>query len=457
MANENKVLFKWGTLEQYNSLLTKDPNSLYFIIDANRIYRGTDLVASQDVKLVDEVPTADKALENTIYVKYDESKHKYSMSIKNSGGTVEEIELGSSTPSFTDVKYDASKEGANAEWTFTLSDGSTKLISTPKENFLQSAKLNEQNQLELTMVNGDVVTVNLAEMIATTDTVKLTEDVPFIGVTPFGGIPAGGFKKDQTLTQIVKSLVQKEADAKVTNPSLTISMNGAGTSVEAGTNVKPTINGSFSKGSYAPGLPADTGVKLTGYTLIRTDNSTPTNVVNNASAIQSFTESENIQVGDGATLTYKATCAHTAGATPTTNMGNQSSQSAIAQQTARQSNVITISGYRQFFIGASSDKPELTSSIIRNLALKSAYSTGAKTFTVPVGSQRVIIACPATKTGMKKVINKSALNADVTSTFSKKTIKVEGANGFTAVDYNVWVFEPDVPYGQSAILEITLA
>lgn len=452
-----KVLFKYGTQSQYNSLLTKDPNSLYFITDSNRIYKGEDLVASKDVKLITELPVGDSILEDTIYIKYDQDKRKYSMYIKNQENTLDEIELGSSTPLFTDVKYDASKEGNNAEWTFTLSDGSTKLISTPKENFLQSAKINEKNQLELTMVNGDKVTVDLAEMIATTDTVKLTEDVPFIGVTPFGGIPSTGFKRDQTLTQIIKSLVQKEADAKVTNPSLTISMSGAGTSVEAGTNVKPTINGSFSKGSYAPGLPADTGVKLTGYTLIRTDNSNSTNVVNNNPTIQAFTESDNIQVGDGGTLTYKATCAHTAGATPTTNMGNQSSQSAIAQQTARQSNIVTISGYRQFFIGASSDKPELTSSIIRNLALKSAYSTGAKTFTVPVGSRRVIIACPATKTGMKKVINKSALNADVTSTFSKKTIKVEGANGFTAVDYNVWVFEPDVPYGQQAILEITLA
>ncbi len=38
----------------------------------------------------------------------------------------------------------------------------------------------------------------------------------------------------------------------------------------------------------------------------------------------------------------------------------------------------------------------------------------------------------------------SAMNADCTTDFVKlsNTINVEGANGYTATAYNVWVYEP---------------
>ena len=48
------------------------------------------------------------------------------------------------------------------------------------------------------------------------------------------------------------------------------------------------------------------------------------------------------------------------------------------------------------------------------------------------------------------------MNADVTSTFTKSTVSVEGANGYAAKDYNVWAFEPAVAYGNAAVLKVTL-
>ena len=72
------------------------------------------------------------------------------------------------------------------------------------------------------------------------------------------------------------------------------------------------------------------------------------------------------------------------------------------------------------------------------------------------GAQRVCIACIAGKTGVTKVINQTAMNADVTATFAKSTVPVEGAEGYTAINYNVWVFEPAVPYENTATLVVTL-
>ena len=49
------------------------------------------------------------------------------------------------------------------------------------------------------------------------------------------------------------------------------------------------------------------------------------------------------------------------------------------------------------------------------------------------------------------------MNADVTGTFTKQTgVAVEGANGYAAKDYNVWIFEPAVPYENAAVLKVTL-
>ena len=94
---------------------------------------------------------------------------------------------------------------------------------------------------------------------------------------------------------------------------------------------------------------------------------------------------------------------------------------------------------------------------MRNMTKKNgAYSAQTFDFTVPVGAGRVVIACPATSTGLKKVVNKSALNADVTSTFVKSTLDIEGADGYSAITYNVWTFIPDVAYGQEAVLSFTL-
>ena len=113
--------------------------------------------------------------------------------------------------------------------------------------------------------------------------------------------------------------------------------------------------------------------------------------------------------------------------------------------------------FRNVFYGASTTKPALDSAAIRALTpTGKAYAAGTLTLNVPAGAQRVVIACDATKAGVTKVINQTAMNADVTATFAKSTVPVEGAEGYTAINYNVWVFEPAVPYENTATLVVTL-
>ena len=65
---------------------------------------------------------------------------------------------------------------------------------------------------------------------------------------------------------------------------------------------------------------------------------------------------------------------------------------------------------------------------------------------MPVGAKRVVIAVPSNRsvTSVKDVNDSSA---EIISAFETKTIKVEGAEGYTAVDYKVYICD----YANAAI------
>lgn len=163
--------------------------------------------------------------------------------------------------------------------------------------------------------------------------------------------------------------------------------------------------------------------------------------------------------GDNAvsSLKYRVTATHGAGVTAKDNLGADSSPVVAIAAGSKTKDTAAYTPFRNVFYGTSADKPALDSAAIRALGKTGkAYAAGTLTINVPVGAQRVAIACIATAKGVTKVINETAMNADVTSTFTKSTVSVEGANGYAAKDYNVWVFEPAVAYGNAAVLKVTL-
>lgn len=165
------------------------------------------------------------------------------------------------------------------------------------------------------------------------------------------------------------------------------------------------------------------------------------------------------QGGEGvvSTLRYKAIATHGAGVTAKDNLGSDSDPAVAIQAGTKEKTTSAYTPYRNYFYGATTGKPAVDSAYIRGLTKSNkAYAAGTITINVPAGAQRVCIACDATKTGVTKVINQTAMNADVTSTFSQSTVNVEGAEGYTAISYKVWVFEPAVPYENAATLQVTL-
>ena len=64
----NYVIHRIGTQAQYDSLVIKDADTLYFIQDSQRIYKGDKLISSNSVEIVDSIPGVATAVSGKLYV-----------------------------------------------------------------------------------------------------------------------------------------------------------------------------------------------------------------------------------------------------------------------------------------------------------------------------------------------------------------------------------------------------
>lgn len=133
---------------------------------------------------------------------------------------------------------------------------------------------------------------------------------------------------------------------------------------------------------------------------------------------------------------------------PTNNLGESSSSVKIKGFDAAGTTVkslsadVKASGYRNtwYYVGTD-DQFELNSANIRSKATaKNESTTSFGTVTIPAGTKRVMFAVLGDKT-LKSIIDVDGQGLDVKANFTKETIAIEGANGFTAANYSVFHFE----------------
>lgn len=274
----------------------------------------------------------------------------------------------------------------------------------------------------------------------------------------------------KSVAAILKDMTSKTLQPTITaNPSINgFGLSGAG-AVEAGTPVATAsyLAASLNPGSYKYGPKTGTGVVASNWKVERiTDGGAEQVASVDAASLPAGSDNNGgngFIIGDAgganavASLKYRVTATHGTGVQAEDNLGGASNPAVAIAAGSKTKDSAAYTPFRNYFFGATAEKPALDSAYIRGLTKSGkAYAPGVITVNVPAGANRVVIACIAGKTGVKKVINETALNADVTDTFTKKTVAVEGANGYTAKDYNVWVFEPAVPYENAAVLKVTL-
>ena len=256
--------------------------------------------------------------------------------------------------------------------------------------------------------------------------------------------------------QVFDLIMAKEANPSVTQPSVSVSLSGGGAK-EIGTTVTPNWTANLNGGSYQFG-PA-TGITNETATWAITDNLEEPNSA--ATRTGSF---DPVTLAAGQTYTLTATATYADGAMPVTNLGNNYAAGQI--KAGSKSASASFTTYRMgFFYGtvtsALGSASEATSAMIRGLTKSNkAYTAGNVNYTVKPGAASIILACPATNTGVTKVLN-TTVNADMTTAFgAPATIKVAGADGNPesdyAADYKVWVYTPAEAYASDAALTITL-
>lgn len=274
--------------------------------------------------------------------------------------------------------------------------------------------------------------------------------------------------KGMSVAAILTDIFSKRLQPTITaQPSVSgFNLSGA-KAVEAGTSLASAAYtaGTLNPGSYQYG--PETGVVATNWAVQRiTDQGTEQIASVDAASLGAGSDNNGgagfiigDEGGEGvvASLRYKVTATHGAGVTADDNLGDDSNPAVAIASGTKEKTTSAYTPFRNYFYGATSEKPTVDSAYIRGLTKSNkAYAAGSLTINVPAGTQRVCIACEATKTGVTKVINQTAMNADVTATFTQSTVNVEGAEGYTAKEYKVWIFEPAVPYENAATLVVTL-
>lgn len=241
-----------------------------------------------------------------------------------------------------------------------------------------------------------------------------------------GTISAAG----KNVKEVLASILAEEKNPVTTQPAASVKITRGNGTVEVGTKRNIVYSASLSAGSYTYG--PDTGV-VAGTITASFDGQTKTG------ATGTF---ENVVATEG-TKRLSVSITHNEGAVPKTNLGNPYADGKIAAGTKEATADQTLVGVRHMFYGPMTTDAELNSENIRKLTHSQAKTGTISTFGAGAGAVKVVVAVPASM-NVTKVLMPSAMNADATANFVKQagSVQVEGAEGFTAAAYSVWVYKP---------------
>ena len=240
-------------------------------------------------------------------------------------------------------------------------------------------------------------------------------------------IPSSGSKTLATtgknLKQVLDMIVASEKNPSTTQPSVTLNSSNIGAK-EVGTNIAIAYSFATNPGSYTYG-PA-TGVTFSGYEATFNGETL-------TGASGTFTS---MQVVDNTNLSISGKCASSEGAVPLTNLGNPYEAGKIAAKNYTPSKG-TLTGYRGWFYGyyngttAIADPAAITSAQLRAFGTKTNFPTTMNTSQM----QQMFFAAPKGRVSSVSISN--AVNG-APLTVTKGSASVEGANGYTAAEYDLF-------------------
>lgn len=240
-------------------------------------------------------------------------------------------------------------------------------------------------------------------------------------------IPSSGFKTLATtgknLKQVFDMIVAEEENPSTTQPTAVLNSNNIGAK-EVGTNIAIAYSFATNPGSYTYG-PA-TGVTFSGHEA----------TFNGETLTGASGTFASMQVVDGTSLSISGKCSSSEGAVPLTNFGNPYEAGKIAAKNYTPTKG-TLTGYRGWFYGyyngttAIADPAAITSAQLRAFGTKTSFPTSMNTTKM----QQMFFAAPKGKVSSVSISN--AVNG-APLTVTKGSASVEGANGYTAAEYDLF-------------------
>lgn len=286
--------------------------------------------------------------------------------------------------------------------------------------------------------------------------VTLTQNFGYYNDVPSGGYKTYAATEGMTTSEFLLSALKKTVEPTITQPSASLSASAVVENNDPEIGSKITAlkwDGEFSAGSYKIGSTSQSTGLSSSNTTWAVSNSTDTQTSTLMDGTFTLTSDKYIQINtDGAanysridaTVTLDASGAKT----PKNNLG-EDTDGIITTTTAgspwsKTANV-SVTGYRKPFWGVIAEaeglkSPEAyVSADVRALPNSATTAKGFPTaLAVPAGSQMVVFFAQAGKYTSLSATDDNAMNAGVTFTKVANACSVEGANGFTGVNYDLW-------------------
>ena len=233
---------------------------------------------------------------------------------------------------------------------------------------------------------------------------------------------------DKTVTGAINQLVDILTVAPTyVEPTLALTANPSTLKQEVGTKITPILSYTFTQN--------DAGAE-TSHTFSPVDSETQAQLT--------IVEGDNIE--------YSVTVNYGAGAQKADNFGNLSGE---AIQAGSLTKTLKYVGYRKnFYVADAGTVAPTDSAGVRALT---SFSTGTQRINVAPNSQRIVIACPGTKTlTSAKYVEQG--NAEYKDNFTLTTVQVSGAtDGKDLIDYNVYTYVFAIPNSAAMTFNISIA
>ena len=233
---------------------------------------------------------------------------------------------------------------------------------------------------------------------------------------------------DKTVTGAINQLVDILTVAPTyVEPTLALTANPSTLKQEVGTKITPILSYTFTQN--------DAGAE-TSHTFSPVDSETQAQLT--------IVEGDNIE--------YSVTVNYGAGVQKADNFGNLSGE---AIQAGSLTKTLKYVGYRKnFYVADAGTVAPTDSAEVRALT---SFSTGTQRINVAPNSQRIVIACPGTKTlTSAKYVEQG--NAEYKDNFTLTTVQVSGAtDGKDLINYNVYTYVFAIPNSAAMTFNISIA